>query len=85
MIRGDNPMRKRINITLSEDTIALLDRVTDNRSRLIEEAVRHYVKDKSEENLRKRLEQGYRRRAERDLQLAEDWFPLEEEAWRTNR
>ena len=85
MMKEDQDMRKRINITLPEDTVALLDRVTDNRSRLIDVAIRHYVKDKSGESLRKQLEDGYRRRAKQNIQLAEEWFPLEEEAWQGDK
>jgi hypothetical protein len=31
--------------------------------------------------LRDELAAGYRENAERDLATAEDWFPLDEEAW----
>jgi hypothetical protein len=33
--------------------------------------------------LREQLKAGYRANAERDLAIAAEWFPLEEEAWRT--
>lgn len=38
-------MHRRINITLPEETVRLIDRVAakGDRSRLIDEAVRHYV------------------------------------------
>jgi hypothetical protein len=32
--------------------------------------------------LREQLKAGYRANAERDLTIAAEWFPLEEEAWR---
>ncbi len=77
-------MNKRINITLPEKTVQLLDRVAQkgNRSRLIDSAVRRYVAEVGRANLRRRLKGGAIREAELDLQLAEEWFPLEEEAWR---
>lgn len=33
--------------------------------------------------LRDQLKAGYRANAERDLAIAAEWLPLEEEAWRT--
>jgi hypothetical protein len=35
------------------------------------------------ERLREQLKAGYRANAERDLAIAAEWFPLEEEAYRT--
>jgi CopG family transcriptional regulator/antitoxin EndoAI len=76
-------MHQRINITLPEETIDLIDRVTNkqNRSGFIDQAVRYYVDAIGSANLRKRLKEGAIRRAERDLRLAEEWFSLDEEAW----
>ena len=76
-------MHRRVNITLPDETLELIDRVSrkSNRSRFIDQAVRHYVASQGRENLRKQLEEGAVRRADRDLRLAEEWFPLEEEAW----
>lgn len=80
-------MHRRLNITLPEETIRLLDRVVrrGERSRLIAEAVQHYVERVGRKNLRKQLKEGARRRAHRDRDLAEAWFTLEEEAWRDGR
>ncbi len=77
-------MHRRINITLPEETVRLLERVAPrgDRSRLIAEAIRHYVEQIGRANLRKRLREGAIRRAERDLNLARGWFPLDEEAWK---
>jgi CopG family transcriptional regulator/antitoxin EndoAI len=76
-------MSKRINIILPDSTVAVLDRVASkgSRSRLISHAVLYYVKSQSAENLRERLKQGYLANAARDLEIAQEWFPLEEEAW----
>jgi CopG family transcriptional regulator/antitoxin EndoAI len=76
-------MHRRLNITLSEETIRLIDRVAakGDRSHFIAEAVLHYVGARGRAKLRKRLREGAARRAERDLQLAADWFSLDEEAW----
>ena len=78
-------MHHRINITLPEETISLIDRVAPrgDRSRLINEAVKRYVREVGRAELRKRLMEGAIREAEQDLELAAGWFPLDEEAWQT--
>lgn len=80
-------MRKRINVTLSEETVRLLDRVArkGDRSQLIDQAVRTYVAKVGRANLRRQIREGALRHAERDLALAEEWFPLENEAWQRRR
>jgi CopG family transcriptional regulator/antitoxin EndoAI len=80
-------MHRRVNVTLPEETIRLLERVAKkgDRSRVIAEAVARYVAQVGKANLRKRLKEGSLRRTERDRNLAEDYFGLEEEAWRGKR
>ena len=75
-------MNKRLNISLPEDTVRLMDRVAGKgrRSSLIDRAVRRYVKEESRANLRKQLAASYKANVAEDLKLAEDWFPLEEQA-----
>jgi len=70
-------MNRRINIVLPEDTIRVLDRIAQKgtRSRLIAEAVRSYVAGKARANPRERLKEGAMARADRDLDLAREWFP----------
>ena len=77
-------MHRRVNITLPEETVRLIDRVATkgDRSRLIAEAVTYFVRATGRARLRKKLREGAIRRADRDLQLAQDWFPLDGEAWR---
>ena len=78
-------MSKRINIILPDKTLAVLDRVTSkgNRSRFIDRAVRQLVETEGKANLRARLKTEAIENAERDLAIATEWFPLEEEAWET--
>ena len=78
-------MHRRLNITLPEETVRLIDRVAakGDRSRLIAEAVAHYVRATGRARLRRRLKEGAMRRAQRDARLAQEWLPLDEEAWRT--
>ena len=77
-------MSKRINIILPDTTVAVLGRVTTrgNRSRFIDRAVRQLVQAEGKANLRARLKQEAVENAERDLAMAAEWFPLEEEASR---
>ncbi len=60
----------------------MLDRVTTkgNRSRFIDRAVRHLVEVEGKAHLRQRLKEEAVANAERDLAIAAEWFPLEEEA-----
>ena len=76
-------MSKRINIILPDKTVAVLDRVTTNRSRFIDRAVRQLVETQGRENLRKRLKEEAIANEDRDLAMAAEWFPLEEEAHQT--
>ena len=80
-------MAKRINIVLPEHTLRLLDKVAPkgSRSRFISDAVRHYVTVRSRKNLASRLKQGATANAQRDLEMAGEWFLLDEEAWRAKR
>lgn len=80
-------MVRRLNITLPEETVRLIDRAAKkgNRSRFIDEAVKHFITTARRTALRKQLQQGALRRASRDLALAEDWFPLEDELWHKGR
>ena len=77
-------LHRRLNITLPERTIRLIDRIAQkgNRSRLIAHAVEQYVKEMGRVQLRARLKEGAIARAERDRGLGSEWFALEEELWR---
>ena len=76
-------MSKRVNIILPDSTLKVLDRVAGkgDRSRFISQAVLHYVKTRGTANLRERLKQGALANAKLDLEIAEEWFPVEQEAW----
>ena len=76
-------MSKRINIMLPEETVRVLDRVAPrgNRSRIISDAVMFYVSSRGRSNLAEQLRAGYQATAQRDVEIAQEWFPLEEEAW----
>ncbi|MBL8290355.1 MAG: hypothetical protein JNN08_00890 [Bryobacterales bacterium] len=64
-------------------TIRVLDRVAPegSRSRLISEAVLYYVENRAKSNLSDKLKAGAQANARRDLEIAQEWFSLDEEAW----
>ena len=81
-------MNQQLQITLPEDTVTLINQWIKNsdfpeqeRDRLINEAIKWYVTHKQQNSLREQLQQGAIRRAKRDLNLAQEWFNLEEEKW----
>jgi len=82
----DRTVHRRINITLPEKTIRLIDRVAKkgDRSFLISEAVQRYVASLGKARLRRLLKEGALRHAERDRRLAEDWGSpdVDEAPWR---
>ncbi|MBI2119664.1 MAG: hypothetical protein HYT97_08565 [Elusimicrobia bacterium] len=82
MLNINTTNHKRVNVTLPPQTLKLIDKVTEkgDRSRLIDEAVRFYVKEIGYSNLRKRIREGALMRSSRDLELAEEWFALDNEA-----
>jgi len=75
-------MTRRINVILPEQTLSILDRVATkgNRSRFISQAVHFYVENQGKQSIREQLKAGYIANADLDLEMAADWFPLEEEA-----
>jgi metal-responsive CopG/Arc/MetJ family transcriptional regulator len=74
-------MAKRINVILPEATIQTIDRLSrpGQRSRFIERAVQHYVTTASREALQERLKQAALRDSDLDLQIAADWFAVDQE------
>jgi CopG family transcriptional regulator / antitoxin EndoAI len=76
-------MSLRINVILPEETVRVLDRIAPkgNRSRLISDAVMYYVSSRGRSNLAEQLKAGALANAGRDMSIAEEWFPVEEETW----
>lgn len=87
MCQGEVFVHKRINITLPEETIEILDRVTKKRGRseLIDRAIISYISGIGKKNIRTQLKEGYERHARHDLEMAQEWFSLEEEAWNADK
>lgn len=73
----------RINITLPEATVALLELVAGkgSRSTFIDDAIKSRITDMEQKNLQEQLKEGAIERAERNLQMAQEWSHLEDEVW----
>jgi hypothetical protein len=52
-----------------------------DRSRLVDEALKKYLRGVTRKSLKKRIKEGSVRRFERDRPLAEEWFLIDEEVW----
>ena len=78
---SNTSVSKRINVMLPHSTLQVLERVAPkgNRSRLISQAILHYVKSRGTQTLRERLKEGYLQNSRLNLEIAQEWFPLEEE------
>ena len=72
-------MVRRLNISLPERTVEFIDWVAGKgrRSALIDRAVVRDVQEESHAGIREQLAAGARDRADRDLHLVEEWFPVE--------
>lgn len=79
-----NAVHKRLNITLPESTVTLLETVANKgeRSTFIDAAIRKHILDIHRENLREEIKAGSIANAERDLEIVREWFDVEEEVWR---
>jgi CopG family transcriptional regulator/antitoxin EndoAI len=76
-------MHQRLNISIPETTLRLLDRVVakGDRSKFIERAVRSELARATKTRLRRALAEGYRQRADDDRALTAEWDQLSAEVW----
>jgi len=79
------PQEKNIRLTISmpETVYNLLKEVSvrNKRSKLITEAVKLYAQELKNKALRDRLKAGYQARSERDREIAEEWFSVEQDTY----
>jgi CopG family transcriptional regulator/antitoxin EndoAI len=80
-------MHKRVNVTLPEETIRLINQAAKrgDRSRFIDAAVRYFIRQRGRTQSGRHLEEGAERRAARDLAIAEEWFAVDRDAWQRRR
>ncbi len=71
---------KRINITLPEVTLELLENTIEKgkRSEFLDQAVRYFIKKIGTQNLRRELQEAGQQRSERDLTMVREWFLLKD-------
>jgi CopG family transcriptional regulator / antitoxin EndoAI len=76
-------VHKRLNITLPESTVVLLESVAakGERSSVIDSAIRRYVTEMRIEDMREQLKAGAIANAERDLGIVREWDELGDESW----
>ena len=74
-------MHQRVTITLPQQTVRLLNRAAQkgDRSRFIDEAIRRHIAQSNRAKLKSELEEESRLWADRDLHIADEWFPIDEE------
>jgi len=75
-------MQRRINVSLSEEAVQLLDRMAPkgDRSRFLDELVKRTARDRA--GLRARMKERAIRRAQLDTEVAAEWDPLADDVWR---
>ena len=87
-------MLQSVNIQIPDTIVQMLDELAERdnssedrvsqRSTLITVALQHYSEFLQKNELRDRIKAGAMYHAERDRQLSEEWFALEEEVCQDN-
>lgn len=76
---------KRVMFTLPSSLLEQVDeeveKLETNRSSLIREALEGFMADRRRRELREALKEGYLYRAQESLELAEEFYAAEQEAW----
>jgi metal-responsive CopG/Arc/MetJ family transcriptional regulator len=73
----------RLNIILPKDLIESLNRIAGprNRSRLISESIREYLRQRKNAELEKQLEEGYRASAKESIAVTKEFEAVDLEGW----
>ena len=73
----------KITVTMPGELVQKLRQVAGARqqSHFIAEATRRAIEDVERNQLREELARGYQANAAMDREMAEEWRPVEEEAW----
>lgn len=74
---------RRINITLPESTVAMLETVADkgSRSTFIDLAIQNQIRSTRKQKLRDEIKAGAIANAERDLAMVREWDQIGDETW----
>lgn len=74
---------RRVTVTLREDTLRELDQIAEKkqRSQLVDQAITRFVEERRRKEIKESLKAGALARAEEDVEMAEEFFPAEQEIW----
>ena len=74
---------EKVTLTLPKGLMDTVREVAPQRgiSRFVSEALEYFIATRRRQALRERLKAGYLADAALDQEMAEEWRPLEEEAW----
>jgi CopG family transcriptional regulator/antitoxin EndoAI len=77
---------KRVTFSLAPEIITILEnQAVKNKSHFVADAIVSYARQIEQEELNERLRTGYIYNAELDREIAEEFFPLENEAYDQGR
>ncbi|MFH1975701.1 MAG: hypothetical protein ABIJ52_09070 [Pseudomonadota bacterium] len=73
----------RLNVILPKDVVESLNDIAGprNRSRVISESIREYLRQRKKAELDKQLEEGYRASAKGNIALAGEFEAVDLEGW----
>ena len=73
----------RLNVILPRDLVDSLNQIAGprNRSRMISESVREYIRQRKKTELEKRLEEGYRVSAAENIAMTKEFEAVDLEGW----
>lgn len=73
----------RLNLTLPRDLVESLNQIAGprNRSRMISESVREYIRQRKKTELEKQLEEGYRASAAENIAMTKEFEAIDLEGW----
>jgi len=73
----------RLNVILPRDLVDSLNQIAGprNRSRMISESVREYIRQRNKTELEKRLEEGYRVSAAENIAMTKEFEAVDLEGW----
>ena len=77
------PENVRLNVILPRDLVDSLNQIAGprNRSRMISESVREYIRQRNKTELEKRLEEGYRVSAAENIAMTKEFEAVDLEGW----
>ena len=77
------PEKVRLNVILPRDLVDSLNQIAGprNRSRMISESVREYIRQRNKTELEKRLEEGYRVSAAENIAMTKEFEAVDLEGW----